>query len=478
MTRRTAVVVGSGPNGLAAAITLAESGHRVTLFEAQPDIGGGVRSAELTLPGYIHDVCSAIYPFGRISPFFAGQAGALERHGLRWIEPRYSIGHPMDDGNAVFVERDVDATAAGLDDEHDARAYRTLVAPIVDHWAELSPHLLTSFNVPLNPVTALRMARFGLLAVQSAVRVAGRFRGPRARALFAGAAAHAILPLDEPVSAATPLLMLASAHVDGWPMVGGGAGKLSQALAARLVALGGEIRTDTRIGAYEDLPRHDVAFFDVMPRALVRICGDRLSPGYRQRLDGYRHGAGVFKLDIALDGAPPWTDRRLLEAGTVHLGGTLEEIAAGERAVGDNRIADRPFVMLAQQSVFDPGRAPAGRHTVWAYCHVPNGSDADMTEPILGQIERFAPGFRSRVLAITRTGPADLQAHNENYVGGDIAGGRFDLRQLFTRPARPLDPYSTTNRRIYLCSSATPPGPGVHGMSGYHAAISAMHRVG
>ena len=476
MSQRRAVVVGSGPNGLAAAITLAEAGHAVTVFEANPEIGGGVRSAQLTLPGYVHDVCSAIYPFGRISEFFARQQPALARQGLRWIEPRYAIGHPLDDGRAVFLARDVDATIADFGDEQDASAYRSLIGPIISNWSELSPHLLTSFHVPVNPVIALRMARFGLSGLQSAVRLAGRFRGQRARALFAGAAAHAILPFDEPISGATPLIMLASAHVDGWPMVAGGAGRLSDALAARLTSLGGEVVTGTSIGEYGDLPAHHLALFDVMPEALARICGKQLSDRYRRRLLGYRHGAAVFKLDIALDGVPPWNDPRLLEAGTIHVGGTFEEIATSERAVGDGIAPDRPFVMLAQQSLFDPARAPAGRHTIWAYCHVPNGSEVDMTEPILNQIERFAPGFRARVLALSRSTPADLQAHNANYVGGDIAGGRFDLGQLFNRPARPLDPYSTPNRRIYLCSAATPPGPGVHGMSGYHAAISALRR--
>jgi phytoene dehydrogenase-like protein len=472
-----AMVVGSGPNGLAAAITLAEAGHHVTLIEAQPDIGGGVRSAPLTLPGYVHDVCSAIYPFGRISAFFARQKAALEAHGLRWVEPRYAIGHPLDDGDAVFLERDVAATAAALDDERDARAYRSLIGPLVDHWDELAPHLLTSFHVPAWPVTALRMARFGFYGLQSAQHVAGRFRGARARALFAGAAAHAILPFDDRISAATPMLMLASAHVDGWPMVGGGAGQLSAALAARLIALGGEIRTDERVDDYGQLPRHDVVVFDVMPGALARICGDRLPDRYRRRLASYRHGPGVFKLDIALDGPPPWRDSRLLQAGTVHVGGTFEELAASERDVADGAAPARPFVMLAQQSLFDPLRAPAGRHTVWAYCHVPAGSTVDMTERILTQIERFAPGFSALILAVTKTTPAQLEAHNANYVGGDIAGGRFDLGQLFNRPARPFDPYSTPNDRIYLCSAATPPGPGVHGMGGYHAAVSALRRL-
>ena len=476
MSLRVAVV-GSGPNGFAAAITMAEAGHEVTLFEAQPELGGGVRSGRLTLPGFIHDLCSTVYPFGRSSVFFARQREALERHGLRWVEPLFAIGHPLDDQPAVLLERSIEATVAGFNDAHDARAYRRLIGPLVGHWEELAPHLLTSFNVPVNPVTALRMAAFGLRAVQPAVRVAHRFRGARARALFAGAAAHAILPFDEPISAAAPLIMLASAHVDGWPLVAGGAGNLTAALAARLSSLGGRIVVGHHVAALDDLPAHDIAFFDVMPQALARICGDRLPDGYRRRMDSYRHGAGVFKLDIALEAQIPWRDPQLTAAGTIHIGGTFEEIARSERAVGDNETTDRPFVMLAQQSVFDPSRAPAGRHTVWAYCHVPNGSNVDMTDSILSQVERFAPGFRDRVLAVTSTTPARIEAHNENNVGGDIAGGRFDLGQLFTRPARPFDPYSTPNPRIYLCSSATPPGPGVHGMSGYHAAISALHRL-
>jgi phytoene dehydrogenase-like protein len=359
----------------------------------------------------------------------------------------------------------------------DAAAYRALVGSLVEHWHALGPHLLAPFNVPLNAMVAMRMARFGLTALRSAAGVAGRFRGTRARALFAGAAAHGILPFDEPVSAAAALMMLGSAHVDGWPLVGGGSRHLAEALGARLVALGGEIRTGARVERMADLPPHDVAVFDVMPGALARIGGERLPAGYRRRLAGYRHGAGVFKLDIALDGPVPWYDARLAEAGTVHVAGTYEEIAASEAAVGRGEVTERPFVMLAQQTWFDPSRAPAGRHTVWAYCHVPNGSTRDMTETILRQVERFAPGFRGRILAVSRTAPADLQAGNANYVGGDIAGGRFDLGQLFSRPARPLDPYSTPNPRIYLCSAATPPGGGVHGMGGYHAALSALRRT-
>lgn len=471
-----AVVVGSGPNGLAAAITLARDGHAVTLLEAADSIGGGVRSAELTLPGFVHDVCSAIYPFAELSPFF--REVDLSRHGLRWITPPLAIGHPLDDGSAVVLERDLDATARGLGDPADADAYRRLISSLVEHLDELLPHLLAPFHVPLRPLLALRMARFGLDAVQSATQVGRRFRGQRARALWAGAAAHAILPLTEPLSAATGLIMLATAHAGGWPMPVGGARSLSGALADELVALGGRMETSRLVENLAHLPEHDAALFNVAPSALARIAGDALPTGYRRRLESYRHGAAAFKVDIALDGPIPWRDQALLGAGTVHLGPTLEDIARSEYEASAGRHAERPFVLLAQQSLFDPSRAPEGKHTVWAYCHVPNGSTVDMSEPILRQIERFAPGFRERILASVATGPAQLEQTNPNYVGGDIACGRFDLGQLFTRPSwRLFDPYSTPNRRLYLCSAASPPGPGVHGMSGLNAARSALRRL-
>jgi phytoene dehydrogenase-like protein len=469
-----AVVVGSGPNGLAAAITLARAGHSVTVLEAADSIGGGVRSAQLTLPGFIHDVCSSIYPFGRISPFFR-QVDLADR-GLRWITPPLAIGHPLDDGPAVVLERDLDATARNLGP--DADAYRRLLAPLVEQFDELEPHLLAPFHVPLNPATALRMARFGLVAIQSAVQVGRRFKGERARALWAGAAAHAILPLSEPLSAAAGLIMLATAHVDGWPIPAGGAGRISAALGDELLRLGGTIETGVSVDDLADLPSHDAAVFDVTPGALAQICADELPGRYRRRLEAYRHGPGVFKLDIALDGPIPWRDEALAGAGTVHLGGTLEEIARSELDPHRGRHAERPFVLLTQSSLFDDTRAPAGKHTVWAYCHVPNGSNVDMSERILGQIERSAPGFRQLILASVATGPAQLEEANANYFGGDIAGGRFDLGQLFTRPSmRAFDPYSTPSRRIYICSASTPPGGGVHGMGGYNAARSVLRRL-
>jgi phytoene dehydrogenase-like protein len=467
-----AAVIGGGPNGLAAAITLARAGRSVTLLEAASTVGGGVRSAEATLPGFVHDVCSAIYPFGRTSPFFA-EAG-LDARGLQWIEPPIPLGHPLDDGSAVLAHRDVEATAAGLGRDRDV--YRRLIGPLVNDWPRLLPDLLAPIRIPLSPPRAIRLARFGLVALQSASLVARRFQGARARALFAGAAAHSLIGLREPASAASAIVMLASAHADGWPFPAGGAGRIAQALADELMARGGTIHVERRVKQLDDLPPHRVALFDVTPRQLLAIAGDRISGRYRRALERYRYGPGVFKLDLAIQGAIPWRAGELEGAGTVHLGGTFEEIARSERAVAAGRVPDRPFVLLAQQSLFDRSRAPDGRNTVWAYCHVPNGSTADMTDMILGQIERFAPGFRERILSTVATGPAELEAYNPNDVGGDIGGGRNDLGQLLTRPSVRLDPYSTPDPAIFICSASTPPGGGVHGMCGLHAARSAERR--
>jgi len=471
-----AVVVGSGPNGLAAAITLAEAGLAVTVLEAADEPGGGSRSAELTLPGFVHDVCSAIHVFGRTSPFFAEQAAALAGHGLRWVRPPAAVGHPLDDGSAILLRGDVEETAAALGVDRDA--YRRLYGWLVDDADTLLPDLLAPFHVPLSPVRALRMARFGLIALQPATRVARRFRGEAARALFGGIAAHSILRLTEPVSGAAALLLGAAAHLDGWPLPEGGAGRVPEALVAELVARGGRVETGRRVTSLVDLPEHRVAVFDTSPAALAAIAGDRLPDTYRRRLERYRHGPGVFKLDLALDGPIPWRALELLETATVHLGGTLEEIAQAEADVDAGRIPNRPFVLLVQASLFDATRAPRGRHTAWAYCHVPNGSSEDASDRILEQIERFAPGFRDRILASHAMGPAAIEAYNANYVGGDIGGGRFDLRQLFTRPSlRIFDPYATPDRGLVLGSASTPPGGGVHGMCGVHAARSALRRL-
>jgi len=471
-----AVVVGGGPNGLAAAIEIARTGRSVTLFEAAAKVGGGSRSAELTLPGFLHDVGSSIHVFGRTSPFFA--AIDLEARGVRWIDSPAPLGHPLDDGTAVMVRGGVERTATGFGDPADADAYRGLLGPLVDDWDSLLPDLLAPFHVPRSPHRALRLARFGLVGIRSATSVVRRFRGERAQALLAGVMAHSSLGLTEPVSAAAGLVLLAGAHADGWPFPEGGAGRVPDLLATELRALGGSIVVGRRIDTLAELPPHRVALFDVAPRRLAAIAGDALPAGYRHRLERYRHGAGVFKLDLAIEGDIPWTAAELADAGTVHLGGTLEDIARSEGLVAHGRTADRPFVLLTQASRFDHSRAPEGRNTVWAYCHVPNGSTADMTEPILAQVERFAPGFRARILALVATGPAQLEAYNPNNVGGDIAGGRHDLGQLLTRPTRRfLDPFATPNRSIFICSAATPPGGGVHGMCGFHAAHAALRRL-
>ena len=468
------VVVGAGPNGLAAAITLAREGRSVQVLERASEAGGGARSGELTLPGFVHDHCSAIHPFGRLSPFF--RSVDLARHGLRWIEPPAAFAHPLDGGRAVVVTKDVEATARPLGRDRDA--WRRLFAPLARHFVELTPDILSPFHIPLRPRRTLRLAWFGVHALQPATWLARRFRDDPARAAFAGVAAHSILRLDEPVSGAAGLVMTGSAHADGWPFPEGGAGRIAQALLDELRSLGGEVILDSPVERLGDMPRSRVALFDTGPRTIVGVAGARLPAGYRRRLERYRYGPAVFKLDIALDGPIPWQNEAVALAGTVHVGGTFEEIAQSEADANDGRHSPRPFVLLAQHSLFDPTRAPDGKHTVWAYCHVPNGSTADMTEPILDQIERFAPGFRERILAVAKTSPADLEAYNPNNVGGDQSGGRIDLRQLFTRPVARLDPYTTPDPRLFLCSSSTPPGGGVHGMCGWHAAHSALRRLG
>ncbi len=462
------VVVGSGPNGLAAAITLAQAGARVLVLEGAATIGGGMRTQEITLPGFRHDICSAVHPLGLASPVFRDYP--LADFGLEWVQPELPAAHPLDGGSAALLHRSVDETAAALGE--DGAAWRSIVGATGEDWPMLAPALLSS--LPLSP-HLLALARFGLNAVQPATLLARtRFKSEAGRALFAGMAAHSIQPLHWPLTASFGMLLGALGHHAGWPLPRGGSQRLADALAAYLRSLGGEIVTDTWVRSLDELPPARMTLLDVSPRALLNIAGDRLPAAYRRELEGYRYGAGVFKLDYALSGPVPWANPDVARAGTVHLGGALEEIAAGEAAVGRGHHPERPFVLVSQPSLFDESRAPAGKHTLWAYCHVPNGSTVDMTEAVERQIERFAPGFKDLILGRAAKNTAAMEAHNPNYVGGDINVGVQNWRQLWTRPAARLVPYATPVQRLYLCSSATPPGGGVHGMCGYHAARAAL----
>jgi phytoene dehydrogenase-like protein len=463
-----AVVVGAGPNGLAAAVELARNGRSVAVLEAEETVGGGTRSAELTLPGFVHDLGSAIHPLGYASPFF--KTLPLEEHGLEWIHPPAPLAHPFDDGTAAVLERSVEATAAAL--APDDAIYKKLMDPIVRDWDRIVGSLL---GPPRPPRYPLALARFGLWAIRSACALAeSLFEGERARGLFAGNAAHSFLPLGWRPSASFGLVLGALGHASGWPFPKSGSQKIADALASHLLTLGGEIYTGVRVRSVDEVPRTRTVLFDLTPRQLLSIVGEHFTALYRRALKRYRYGPGVFKVDYALDGPIPWDAKECLRAGTVHLGGTLEEISAGESTVWRGEHPEKPFILLAQQSLFDSTRAPEGKHTVWAYSHVPNGSTFDMTGRIESQIERFASGFRDRILAKSIAGPAELQRQNANLVGGDINGGVMDLRQLFTRPVPRLNPYSTPAKGLYICSSSTPPGGGVHGMCGYFAARSAL----
>jgi len=463
-----AIVVGAGPNGLAAAIELAQAGMSVRVLEAAATVGGGARSAELTLPGFVHDVCSAIHPLGIASPLFCTLP--LAEHGLEWIEPAAPLAHPFDDGTAAVLERSPDAALHGIG--ADESRWRRLFAPLVRNVEPLLEDVLAPLHLPAHP---LLLTRFGAPAALPATTLARlSFRGDKARGLFAGLAAHSMLPLGRPPSAAFGLMLGVLAHSVGWPFPRGGSQRISDALASHLRSLGGEIETGERVGSLAQLGDTRPVLLDVTPRGLLELADDRLPARYRRRLERYRYGPGVFKLDWALDGPIPWQAQACTRAATVHLGATLEEIAASEAAAFRGAIAERPYVLLAQQSLFDPTRAPAGRHTAWAYCHVPNGSPVDMTERIEAQVERFAPGFRERILARSALGPAAVERYNENYVGGDINGGAATVRQLFTRPVARISPYTTPLPGVFLCSSSTPPGGGVHGMCGFHAARAAL----
>lgn len=466
-----AVVVGAGPNGLAAAITLARSGWRVLVREAAPSAGGGARSAELTLPGFVHDVCSAIHPLGLASPFF--HELPLDRFGLAWRHPGHPLAHPLDDGTAMILDRSIEITCASLG--RDSGAYARLMKPLVDDWQKIMHEFLGPLRPPRYP---LAMARFGLAALRPARLVAETlFRGERARALFAGLAAHSIQPLERAPTAAFGLMLAILGHAVGWPVARGGSQAIADALCAYLGSLGGQIVTGAPVGSLADLPPTRAVLLDLTPRQVLQVAGERLPAGYRAALGRYRYGPGVYKVDLALSEPIPWRAPECRLAGTVHVGGTLEAIAASERAMWTGSHSERPYVLLAQQSLFDETRAPAGRHTAWAYCHVPHGSVQDRSQAILSQIECFAPGFRDCILAMSCRDTAAVQAHNPNYVGGDINGGVQDLGQLFTRPVWRFPPYATPVPGLYICSSATPPGGGVHGMCGYFAAQTALARA-
>jgi phytoene dehydrogenase-like protein len=467
--KRRASVIGAGPNGLAAAIVLAQAGLQVDVMEAESTPGGAARTLELTLPGFQHDFGSAIYPLGAGSPFFSSLP--LVDHGLEWIHSPAALAHPLDDGTAVMLERDLDSTCDSLG--IDGPAWDKLMRPLVERWSEFAPQILCP--VSFWPKHPWLMARFGIIALQSAEVVARKFRLPQTRALFAGLAAHSFLSLDEPLSAAFAILMAVPAHVVGWPIPRGGAQSITNALCGFLSTFGGKVQTSSPVQSLSSLANYDLILCDLTPRQLIGVGAQRLSHSYRQQLERFRYGAAAFKVDYALNSPIPWKAADCLRAASVHLGGSFEEIAASEKMVRNGKHPERPFVLLAQPSLFDSSRAPAGKHTAWAYCHVPNRSNVNMLEKLENQIERFAPGFRDCILARRVFSPADFESMDANLVGGDIGGGLMDLRHFLFRPT--WRHYATSARNIYICSASTPPGGGVHGMCGYHAAKMALSRL-
>ena len=466
-----AVIIGSGPNGLAAGIRLATAGLRVVILEAHREIGGGTRTAELTLKGFRHDVCSSVHPMGVVSPYF--KTLPLDKHGLEWIYPEASVAHPLDGRPATLLTCSLEETAERLG--IDGALYYNTLKPFVCCAEELIAGALRPTKFPRHPIL---MARFGLEAIRTAESLASRFRTEEAKALIAGCAAHAILPLDKSLTAAVALIFLITGHMHNWAVARGGSHAITKSMASYFRSLGGEIHTSSHVSKAADLPDARAYLFDTSPNLLADGFADVLPPGYIARLKKFRYGPGVFKIDYALKHAIPWRDANILKASTVHVGGTLSEIAAAEKDVWLGKHPQRPFVLLTQQSQFDTSRAPKGKHTLWAYCHVPNGSKVDMSAAIEAQIERFAPGFRNTILKRHSMHTADFAAYNANYVGGAITGGVSDLAQFLTRPVARLNPYTTPNERIFLCSASTPPGGGVHGMCGFNAAETVLARIG
>lgn len=469
MSELDVVIVGAGPNGLAAGIELARAGKSVAIYEAKETIGGGARTQELTLPGFRHDVCSAIHPLGLASPFF--KSLPLETLGVSWIHPEVSLAHPFDDGTAVQMLQSLETSASNL--HEDAEAYIALMKPFVERWYDLMVDILGPLPIP--PKHPFLMARFGLAAMRSAEGLArGKFKNPKTQALFAGLAGHSCIPLSRIMTASFGMVLGILGHSVGWAIPKGGSQAIVNAMGTYLESLGGQIIVSHPIERLEQLPPARAILFDLTPRQVLQIAGETFSPGYRSQLERFRYGPGVFKMDFALSEPIPWAAIECHRAGTVHLGASLEEIALSERLVWENKVSNHPLVLVAQQSLFDTSRAPEDKHTGWAYCHVPHGSELDMSELIIRQIERFAPGFRDTILASHTMNALEMNAYNFNYVGGDINGGVQDIWQLFTRPVFRLMPYKTSAPNMYFCSSSTPPGGGVHGMCGYHAAKTVL----